>query len=108
MRDPIPPIPTGIDLRKAFEIAKILGCQLEHLRRTGETRVSHSQMSTSCRVDSRRKDSPRHLVVWLRSLASARAQTADRPGPAWPDSGQRVERGSRTPYFHGRKKGRWK
>jgi hypothetical protein len=65
----IVPIPTGIDLRKAFAIAAGLGCQVHCIRCTGEMRVSHPKMPKPCKVNARRKDCPRQLIVWMRYLA---------------------------------------
>ena len=63
-------VSTGIDLTKALHIARGLGCQVAFVRRTGEIRVTHPLMAKSCKVNGRRKDCPRHLVGWLRTLSA--------------------------------------
>ena len=60
---------SGLDLLKAIERANHLGATVEDVRKTGEYRFRHPLMPKPCRVDGRRKDAPRHLCVWLRSLA---------------------------------------
>jgi hypothetical protein len=56
---------------KAKQIARKLGCQIYPIDRTGELRFDHPVAARPCRVDGRRKDAPRHLVVWLRNVQAA-------------------------------------
>jgi hypothetical protein len=51
-----------IDCKK---IAKNLGCEVQPVDGTGETRFSHPNIKKSVRVDGRRKDAPRALTAWL-------------------------------------------
>jgi hypothetical protein len=60
--------PAGINVRNALHIAKDIGCRIEPVRRTGEIPVSHP-VQKPYKLDARRKDCPRKLVVWLRSIA---------------------------------------
>jgi hypothetical protein len=66
----------GINLRRAYEIAYALGCSISPVRRTGEDRISHPLLDHTVRVNSRRKDAPRHLVVFLRRIAELRGRAA--------------------------------
>jgi hypothetical protein len=58
----------GILLREARTLAIKLGARVEPVNRTGEVVFVHDRMSQRCRVNGRRKDVSKHLVVWLRTL----------------------------------------
>jgi hypothetical protein len=64
---------SGLDLHKAIQAARRQGATVEEIRRTGEYRFRHPLMPKPCRVDGHRKDTPRHLIVWLRRLARKQA-----------------------------------
>ncbi len=64
-------VATGINLDKAEQIANRLGCEVIHVRRTGEIRFRHPLIPRPCLVNGRRQSAPRHLVVWLRRLLEA-------------------------------------
>jgi hypothetical protein len=66
-------VSSGINLDKAEQIAIRLNCEVAHVRRTGEVRFRHPLMPRPCRVNSRRRCAPRHLVVWLRRLIEVQA-----------------------------------
>jgi hypothetical protein len=70
---------TGIDTRKAIRIAIELGCCVEHVRRTGEQRVSHPGIARRVRINARRRDAGRQLTTFLhhvRELQSADGRLA--------------------------------
>ena len=56
----------GIDLAHALRLARRLGCHVSPVHRTGEMVVIHG--ATRIRVNGRRKDCPRPLVILLRKL----------------------------------------
>ncbi len=56
----------------AVRVAERFGCVVLQPRRTGEFVFSHPLMTKKVRINSRRKDSPRQLVVWLRTLEAMR------------------------------------
>ena len=58
---------TGCNLREALIHATQLGCEVEHVNRTGEVRV-YLPGRRSVRINSRRKDAPRALTTLLRQL----------------------------------------
>jgi hypothetical protein len=60
-----------MNLRDCLAEAARLGARVEHIRRTGEIRLTHSRGGCSGAVNARRKDAPRKLVVWLRALERA-------------------------------------
>jgi len=59
---------SGIDTRKAVQLAIELGCRVEHVRRTGEQRVSHPNVAHSVRFNGRRRDAGRRLTTFLRHV----------------------------------------
>jgi hypothetical protein len=59
---------SGIDTRKAVKLAIELGCRVEHVRRTGEQRVSHPNVAHSVRFNGRRRDAGRQLTTFLHHL----------------------------------------
>ncbi len=61
-------IAQGIDMKRAFRLARQMGCEVEMLRQSGEARISHPRISKPCVVNRRRKDASKDLVVWLRRL----------------------------------------
>jgi hypothetical protein len=61
----------GISLRKACSVARQLDCRVRGVRRTGELLVSHPRLQKMIRVNARRKDRPRSLLVTLRQVAKA-------------------------------------
>lgn len=63
----------GINLIDAVRSARRLGILVEHLRKTGELRWSHPSAQKPIRVNSRRKDAPRHATTFLRKVAAAQA-----------------------------------
>lgn len=62
------PIPVGIALREAVKLARKLGGAVTPQHKTGELLFVHPSTSERVRVNGRRKDTPRALVVWLRSI----------------------------------------
>lgn len=64
----LPVVAVGINQRDALRLAKALGADVAIARRTGEVVVSHPRVTLKVRINSRRKDTPRALVVWLRRL----------------------------------------
>ena len=74
---------SGIDTRKAIRIAIELGCSVEHVRRTGEQRISHPRVARSVRFSGRHRDAGRQLTTFLhhvRELHSAAGRPASRDG----------------------------
>jgi hypothetical protein len=70
---------SGINTRKAIRIALELGCSVEHVRRTGEQRVSHPGVARCVRFSARRRDAGRQLTTFLhhvRELQSAAGRPA--------------------------------
>ena len=63
-----PNIHRGMSLREALAAALALGCVVEEVRRTGELRVRHPSRAKTVKVNGRRKDVGRALVVFLRGL----------------------------------------
>jgi len=59
---------SGMSVRVALQVARRMGCSVFPIRGTGEIRVSHPHRQKSCRINGRRKDSPKHLIVFLRKL----------------------------------------
>ncbi len=62
-------ISPGMNQSDALSVAKTLGATVEQLRRTGELQIHHVLLQERCRINSRRKDTPRQFVGWLRKLA---------------------------------------
>jgi hypothetical protein len=62
-------ISPGMNQSEALSVAKVLGATVEQLRRTGELQIHHALLQERCRINSRRKDTPRQFVGWLRKLA---------------------------------------
>jgi hypothetical protein len=60
-------------MREAVRLAKDLGADVEIASGTGEYLIRHRAMGIVQRVNSRRKDTPRSLVVWLRKLSESAA-----------------------------------
>jgi hypothetical protein len=54
-----------MNLREALRAARDLGCNAQHLRRTGEIIVSHPSIARRIVVNSRRKDATRELTAFL-------------------------------------------
>ncbi|MDP9174567.1 MAG: hypothetical protein M3O30_11965 [Planctomycetota bacterium] len=63
-------IASGINRRNALDIARSLGCDIAHLRRTGEVLVTHASLPRPIRLNNRRKDAARILTTTLRRLAA--------------------------------------
>jgi hypothetical protein len=59
----------GWSLRRALAYAEQLGCTVWHPRRTGDVCVRHRSQTRSVRHNSRRTDSSRRLIVFLRAVA---------------------------------------
>jgi len=72
-----PRISSGMGLRRALRAAKIMGCEVDHIWGTGETRISHRlllQEDGSRRtvvLNQRKKDAPRALTSFLTQLKAA-------------------------------------
>jgi hypothetical protein len=64
---------SGMNLRKALQIARELGCALFKPNRTGEMVVSHPQVPHRVRIKATRCDSPRALTTFLRKVARVTA-----------------------------------
>ena len=60
----------SLTLREALRLALNLGCTVEQVRGTGEVRVSHPMQSRTVRLNSRRHDAPKVLMVLLRRAAT--------------------------------------
>ena len=58
----------GVDLRKALEVAKELGCTIRRPHATSDVIVRHPSVVRSVRVSLGRKDSPRSLTSLLNHL----------------------------------------
>lgn len=61
-------IPSGMDLRKARELARKLNCEDFPVNRTGERRVSHPLMPKPVTYNARKSNAPRKLTCFLREL----------------------------------------
>lgn len=59
--------------RDCEHAARDLGVHVEHVHRTGETRWTHPAWQRPIVINSRRKDTPRALVVALRRLTQVAA-----------------------------------
>lgn len=55
----------GQDLAKLIAHARLLGCDVHPLRRTGEIQFSHPSQADRPRVNGRRKDAPRHASAFV-------------------------------------------
>lgn len=64
-----PSIRGGMNLLDVLILVRSFGGRVEPIRRTGEVRLLHSKIPSSGPINARRKDAPRHAVVWLRRLA---------------------------------------
>lgn len=63
-------IPNGIALAKLKKLLIDLGGSVENVGRTGEVRFRHPLMEKpSARINNRRKDAPRHAVLYVREVA---------------------------------------
>jgi hypothetical protein len=60
----------------AFRRARDMGCSITPINGTGEYRVSHPLLRLSVRVNGRRKDAPRHLIVYLKHVAAITGHAA--------------------------------
>lgn len=58
----------GTSLRNCVSLALQLGCDVESVKGTGETRFGHPSVGKSVRVNGRRKDAPLSLISWLNRL----------------------------------------
>jgi hypothetical protein len=67
-------IPCGIALRDAIREAEGLGFTVSRLNRTGELAFAHPSLPKPLKVNSRRKDVGRILVVALRRVAKDKGQ----------------------------------
>ena len=71
-------IPNGINLDKALQIARRLGCEVGPIRRTGEIKVAHPEMVKPCsRINGRSRNSTRRLIGWLRRLSDLTGPTGE-------------------------------
>lgn len=61
-------LPGNPNLTECIDYANAVGVAVERVHRTGELRFSHPSWPTTVRVNSRRKDSPRKLLVMLRRV----------------------------------------
>ena len=59
---------SGCNLRIALDHGRRLGCQVDHLVRTGEQVIRHASVPRRVRFNSRRKDAPRAVVTFLRHV----------------------------------------
>ena len=75
MNDEITRIARGTSLLECKRIAKELGCDVSHVKCTGEVRFRHPKISKSMRVDNRRKDASRHLTAWLNRICKLTTNT---------------------------------
>ena len=57
-----------INLREALKEAEDLGCQVAHVRRTGEIRIHAPDRPKSVKLNSRRKDCPKSLETVVQQL----------------------------------------
>lgn len=60
------------NLREALAEAKELGCDVVWIHGTGEVMVSHPKIERRVRLNGRRKDTARVLVVFLKRVREAR------------------------------------
>lgn len=60
----------GISLLNALRVARTLGVRVEHVRKSGELRLSHPLVLDRVRCNGRKKDASRHTVGFLRRVAS--------------------------------------
>jgi hypothetical protein len=58
----------GTSLRNCISLALQIGCVVENVPGTGETRFGHRAVGRSVRVNGRKKDAPRSLISWLNRL----------------------------------------
>ena len=66
----------GMNLLEAVRAARRLGVRIEHLRKTGEYRLSHPLVAIRLKCNCRRKSASRKTVSFLQKVAAACA-TAD-------------------------------
>jgi len=59
----------GINLKDGLSIARTMGCTVEPRRRTGEIQVVDPVSRRRVLVNGRRKDAPRALTRFLKSIA---------------------------------------
>lgn len=55
----------GQNLAKLVALARMLGCEVHPLRRTGEIQFSHPSQQVRPRVNGRRKDAARHASAFV-------------------------------------------
>lgn len=65
-------VPNGIHFKDAIKLAVDLGCEVRPINRTGETLIRHPSVERALKLNNRRKDCARCLVVLLRRLSDAR------------------------------------
>ena len=68
----------GMSLLNALRVARTLGVRVEHVRKSGELRLSHPLVLDRVRCNGRKKDASRHTVGYLRRVASLCADAAHR------------------------------
>lgn len=64
-----------MNLREALKRAEDLGCQVDHVYRTGELRIKAPDRPRTVKVNSRRKDCPRSLQTVVNQLRRKRDQS---------------------------------
>lgn len=64
-------LPGNPNLAETLSVARSLGVTVEKVNRTGEIRATHPAWGRSIKINERRKDSPRDLLVAVRRLAGA-------------------------------------
>lgn len=69
----------GTNLLDLVRLAPELGVEVTNVRRTGELRFRHPALTTSVRVNGRRKDAPRALTAFF--TAAQRCHTLARIRP---------------------------
>jgi hypothetical protein len=58
----------GMNLKNGLAIARMMGCSVEPRRRTGEIRIVDPASRRRVLVNGRRKDAPRALTRFLKSV----------------------------------------
>lgn len=61
----------GMNLLRAKQLARKLGCEIAVVNRTGDIRFRHRLMVKPVLVNNRRRDASRALIVWLRAIAAS-------------------------------------
>ncbi len=64
-------VSSGLNRRDLYAFAREHNCRVQHVRRTGEVRLSHPLVPESVLVNNRRKDASRQATTFVRKVVKA-------------------------------------